>query len=152
MCSFRNRPEEVDKHKIKSLWRAIIEVVDLKIEKHEYRLIASDLARWLSLVDTIDDDIHEMLQVSLEAIEENWNSSFFVESLRKHVRETPPMVGKLFLKMLRAEIYPSYKKEDIVFIVETLYELGEGEAANRIANIYFSKGFDFLREVFERYN
>ena len=152
MWTFRDRDDEELRRKIKPLWKALIEKVAPNLEKDEYRIIASNLGKWLSLVDTIDDDVYEWLQISVEAIEENWNSSFFLEYLRRHVIKTPTMVGNLYLKMLNAGTYPDYKKEDIVAIVQILYDLKEKETANRICNIYHSKGFEFLRETFEKHN
>lgn len=152
MWTFRNREDEELKRKIKPMWKAIIVKLSPNLEKDEYRIIASNLGKWLSLVDTIDDDVYEWLQISVEAIEENWNSDFFIEYLRRHVIKTPTMVGNLYLKMLNAGTYPDYKKEDIIAIVQALYDLNEKESAIRICNIYFSKGFEFLRETFEKLN
>ncbi|MBE9540820.1 MAG: hypothetical protein IMF01_00755 [Proteobacteria bacterium] len=152
MGTFRDRDDEKLRRKIKPLWKAIIEKVAPNLEKDEYRIIASNLGKWLSLVDTIDDDVYELLQIFVEAIEENWNSGFFIEYLRRHVIKTPTMVGNLYLKMLNAGTYPDYKKEDIIAIVQALYDLNEKESAIRICNIYFSKGFEFLRETFEKLN
>ena len=91
-------------------------------------------------------------QISVKAIEENLASGFFIEYLRRHVMKTPNKVGSLYLQMLKAGTYPDYKKEDIVTIVQSLYDLKEKETANRICNIYHSKGFEFLRETFEKHN
>jgi len=152
MWSFRDKDDVALKLKIKPLWKVIIEKVAPNLQESSYRIIASKLGKWLSLVDTIDDDVYGWLQISAEAFEENWRSGFFIEYLRNHVTKTPAMVGNLFLKMLNAETYPDYKKEDIVAIVQALYDSEERDTANRICNIYFSKGFEFLREIFERHN
>lgn len=152
MWTFRDRDDEELRRKIKPLWKAIIGKVAPNIEKDEYRIIASNLGKWLSLVDTIDNDVYEWLRISVEVIEENWNSGFFIEYLRRHVMKTPTMVGNLYLKMLNSGTYPDYKKEDIVAIVQTLYDLKEKETADRICNIYHSKGFELLRETFEKNN
>lgn len=150
--TFRDRNDEELRLKIKPLWKAIIEKVAPNLEKNEYRIIASNLKEWLSLVDTIDNDIYEWLQISVEAIREKWPSGFFIEYLRKNVTKTPEKVGSLYLKMLNAGTYPYYKEEDIIAIVQTLYNSKEKETANRICNIYFSKGFEFLRGTFEKHN
>jgi len=152
MWTFRDRDDEMLKRKIKPLWKAIIEKVAPNRKEDEYRIIASNLGKWLSLVDTIDDDIYEWLQVSVEAIEENWNAGFFIEYLSRHVIKTPTMVGNLYLKMLNSGTYPEYKKEDILDIVQALYDLNEKETANKICNIYLSKGYEFLRKTFEKHN
>lgn len=153
MWTFRNRDDEDFRLKIKPLWDAIIKRVVQHIDGNDqYRIIASNLGKWLSLVDKIDNDIYEWLKISVGVIEENWNSGSLIEYLRKHVIITPTMVGELYLRMLKGGACPDYKKEDIVAIVQSLYELNEAVTANRICNIYHSKGFDFLREIFEKQN
>lgn len=150
--TFRNKSDEKIRCRIKPLWKAIMEKATPNLEKDEYRIIASSLGKWLSLVDTIDDEVYEWLQISAKVIEEPLASGFFIEYLRRHVMKTPDKVGNLYLQMLKAGTYPDYKKENIVAIVQALYDLCERETANRICNIYFSKGFEFLREIFERHN
>ncbi len=152
MVTFRDMDEKELRRKIKPLWKVIVKKVVQNLEKDEYRIIASNLGEWLSLVDTIDDDIYHYLQISAKVIDEDWNSYSFIENLRKHVMKTPTLVGNLYMEMLNAGIYPDYNKEDILSIVQTLYDLNEKETANRICNIYYSKGFEFLRETFEKHN
>jgi hypothetical protein len=155
MWTFRDRDDEKLRRKIKPIWKAIIEKVTPNLDKGEYRIIASNLGRWLSLVDTIDDDIYKWLQISVKAVEENWNFGFFIEYLRRHVMKTPTMVGKLYIKMLEAGNYPEYRREDIVAIIQALYDLKGKETteiANKICNLYLMKGFKFLKETFERHN
>ncbi len=148
--SFKDRDNKELQHKIKPLWKAMIEKI--VPNKDEYRIIASNLGKWLFLVDTIDDDIYEWLKISVEAIEDNLDSRFFIEYLRRHAMKTPSMVGGLYLKMLNAGTYPDYDKEDIIAIVQILYDSNEKETANRICNLYNLKGIRFLRETFEKYN
>ena len=88
----------------------------------------------------------------METIEENWNSVFFIEYLLKHVVKTPTMVGNLYLKMLNAETYPYYREEDIVAIVQALYDSKEKDTANKICNLYYTKGFEFLTSTFDKNN
>jgi len=150
--SFRNKDDEVIKRRIKLLWKIIIEkVVQPNFDNDKYRILASALGKWLSFVEIIDDDIHEWLKLSVEAMDGGFNSSFFIEYLRKHVEKTPDRVGDLYLKMIENGALPTYKEEDIIAIVQTLYELEKKDIANRICNLYSSKGVEFLRETFEKY-
>lgn len=149
MWGLRDKIDEGLRRKVKPLWKAVIDKVAPNLEKDEYRTIASNLGKWLSLVDTIDDDVYKWLQISAEAIGANSDSVFFIEYLRKHVIRTPTLVGNLYLKMLNSGTYPYYKGEDILAIVQSLYDSSERETADRICNIYFSKGLEFLRETFE---
>jgi hypothetical protein len=47
---------------------------------------------------------------------------------------------------------PSFQEEDIVSIVNSLYSHGLKDEANRIANIYTMKGYEFLRAVYSKNN
>jgi len=150
MWLFRDRADEEIKGKVKPLWKAIIEEIGPNLKRGEYRSIASRLGKWLSLVDAIDDDIYELLLISMENMEERRGSGFLIEYLLKHVKKTPEKVGNLYLTMLNAGTCPDYRKEDIAAIVQALYDSKETEKANRICNIYFSKGFEFLSETFRK--
>lgn len=142
-----------DKTKIKPLWKLLTEIALQNINQPNYQNIISDLSKWLSLIDEIDDEVFEWLKISARYVEVNDNTSFFIEYLLRHVNTQPGKVGMLYLEMLNSEIYPDYDKEDIKSIVQKLYEGGQKEIADRICNLYGEKGydFDFLRELYERY-
>ncbi|MFK5968697.1 MAG: SIR2 family protein [Candidatus Marithrix sp.] len=158
MWSYKNKGDEKFKNKVNPLWKVIINKIttDDKLTLNSdkgYHAIASDLAKWLSIVDSIDDDIYKWLQISMEVMGENDDShSLLAEYLLKHVKTTPTKVGKLYLKMIDSDVYLDYKKEDITATINFLYNSDEKEIANRICNSYLSKGFDFLRDTFEKYN
>jgi len=51
--------------------------------------------------------------------------------------------------MLNANVYPIYEQENIVEIVQVLYKYNNKEIADRICNLYYSKGYEFLRPTYE---
>lgn len=142
-----------DKRKIKPLWKVLFEIAVQNLDNPEYKRIISDLSKWLSLIDEMDDATFEWLMTSAKYVEFNHNASTFIECLLVHVDKMPEKVGKLYLEMLDSETYPDYKKEDIGKLVQKLYETGQKEVADRICNKYGEKGyhFDFLREMYEKY-
>ncbi|MDP2167045.1 MAG: hypothetical protein Q8J64_01800, partial [Thermodesulfovibrionales bacterium] len=152
MWVFRYKEDENRSDKVRQLWAIMIEKIKPNIDKAECRSIASDLSKWLILVDKFDEAVYEWLKVSLNAMDEVWDSYYLVKYLLKHVQESPELVEKTYLEMLGLNIYPDYEKENIIAIVETLYDKGSSESANRICNLYGSKGFDLLRETFEAHN
>jgi len=147
------RDRSINKSKIKPLWHVLFKIVSENIDKSEYQNIISDLSKWLSLIDEIDEEIFEWLKLSARYVEINHNTSIFVEYLAKHVEKGPEKVGKLYLEMLDSGIYPDYQDDEIKYIVETLYKKGQKEIADRICNKYGDEGyyFDFLRELYEQY-
>ena len=134
--------------RVKPLWRELFEIVSPNIENQESQKIISELSNWLSLIDEIDEDTFEWLKLSARYI---GYTSFFIEYLLKHAPTGPEKVGEIYLEMLNAGVYPDYKKENIKDIVQTLYEKGQREFADRICNMYGAKGYDFLRELYEKY-
>jgi len=144
-----SRDESIDKIKVKPLWKKLYELVRQNEENPKYQKLISDLSKWLSLIDEIDDEIFEWLKFSAKYIDRDYNTSLFIEYLLKHAPKTPAKVGKIYLEMLNADIYPDYKKEDIQKIIRLLYDKNEKEIADRICNLYAAKGFDFLKDIYE---
>ena len=137
------------KIKVKPLWKTLYELVRQNEENPKYQKLISNLSKWLSLIDEIDDEIFEWLKLSAKYVDRDYNTPFFIEYLLKHASETPAKVGEIYLEMLNANIYPDYKKEDIQEIVHLLYYKNEKESAGRICNLYGAKGFDFLKDIYE---
>jgi len=135
--------------KIKPLWKALIVILLQNQEDIEYKKAISDLSKWLSLIDTIDEEILEWLKQSAKYIETNYNSPFLIEYLLPHVEKTPDKVGQVFLSMLNNNIYPHYKKEHIENIVRGLYAQQKKEMADTICNSYMAKGIFFLKPIYE---
>jgi hypothetical protein len=138
------------KAKIKPIWESLIEVLLKKEQDSEYQKAISDLSRWLSLVDSIDDRIFEWLKLSAKYIETNYNAPFLIEYLLPHAVKTPNKVGQVFLTVLNNGVYPQYKKENIRGIVRQLYAHQQEEIADNICNLYMEKGIDFLKPVYEK--
>jgi hypothetical protein len=49
------------------------------------------------------------------------------------------------------KITPDYDKKHIRLIVEFLYNAGDKDRADKICNIYGSRGHEFLRDIYEKY-
>jgi len=145
----RDKLNDKIKIKVKPLWKTLYELVRQNEENPKYQKLISNLSKWLSLIDEIDDEIFEWLKLSAKYVDKDYNTPFFIEYLLKHASETPAKVGEIYLEMLNANIYPDYKKEDIQEIVHLLYDKSEKEIANRICNLYGAKGFDFLKDIYE---
>lgn len=148
----RDKLTDKIKAKVKPLWKVLFEIVSQNIENPEYQKVISELSKWLSLIDEIDDETLEWLKLSAKYIGGfAIDTSFFVEYLLKHAPTEPEKVGELYLEMVSSDVYPDYKKEDRVSIVQILYEKGQKGVADRICNMYGEKGYDFLREIYEKH-
>jgi hypothetical protein len=51
-----------------------------------------------------------------------------------------------------ARTVPSFREENIVSIVNSLYSSGLKNEANKIVNIYAKKGYEFLRAAYSKNN
>jgi hypothetical protein len=139
------------KNRIKPLWKSILGRLVPNESQPEYQKVLSDINRWLSLVDEIDEQIFEWLKTSVKYLETNHNSSFLIEYLLNHAPAAPAKVGQLFLEILNSGMFPEYKRENIQQLVEILYDKGEQETANRICTLYLSKGITFLQQIYEKH-
>jgi hypothetical protein len=146
------------KEKIISFWRKIYERYKGKDEKslsQEDKKILSSVSRLAVFLHQITADSNEWLMLSATYVHEDFNSTFFIEYLDKlkdkgDSKETAKYIGQIYLKMLE-KITPDYDKKHIRSIIEFLYNAGAQENANKICNIYGSRGQEFLRDIYEKY-
>lgn len=139
------------KNKVKPLWESILEKLIPNESQPEYQKVLSDISKWLSLVDEIDEQIFKWLKISVQYLETNYNSPFLIEYLLIHASSNPTRVGQIFLELLNKDIFPEYKRENIQELVDILYNKGEKETANRICTQYLSKGITFLQQIYEKH-
>jgi hypothetical protein len=140
------------KSKVKPLWKKLYELGKQNEESQEYKKLFSNLSKWLSLIDEIDDEIYVWLKISAKYVDMDFNIHFFIENLMQHASKTPKKVGEIYLEMLKAGIYPYYEQEQIQNIVRSLYENKEKEIADKICNLYGEKGYLFLKDIYNKYN
>ncbi|MBA7534561.1 hypothetical protein ES705_26810 [subsurface metagenome] len=141
------------KDKVMALWKMLFELSSENIHDTGYQKILSDLVKWLSLVDEIDEDIFKWLRKSIKYFSIQPNESIFLEYLLKFVSKDPSRVGQLYIKMLESGVYPYYKEEHIKAIIEKLYKKGEKALADKICNMYGQEGYEFLNlgELYQKY-
>ena len=139
------------KDRIIEFWRWTYEnrnVVKDKLKK-DYKEVLSGLARLTILLDKIDLESSKWLLLSAPCAS---NSSFFIKYLNKFEdKESIRFIGKIFLEMLSA-ITPDYNQEHIISIVKKIYKFGNRTEADKICNVYGSRGCEFLRPIYEEHN
>jgi hypothetical protein len=146
----RNKTDKI-KSKIKPLWGEIVKFIRSSEDEARYREILAYLSYWLSLIDKIDEDIVDWLKTSIRYFDQK-TELFLVEYLLQHVNKTPQFVAELFYEIVGVRRYfPQFKQENIVTLVEKLFEYGQTEKAKRICNLYLQNGYGFLRELQEKY-
>ncbi|MBL7170612.1 MAG: hypothetical protein ISS46_01290 [Candidatus Omnitrophica bacterium] len=139
--------------RIIEFWRWIYREKDMikRNLKDDYKKLLSDLSRLTVILDSIDSENSKWLLDLAPCVEENFNAGFFVEYLNKFDGQSMGFISKIFLEMLTAAT-PRYKEEDIISIVKKIYDSGNKTDADKICNIYGSKGYEFLRGVYEDAN
>lgn len=78
--------------------------------------------------------------------------SRFPKMLQKFVKSEPGLTGDLILESIKGDFFFSYDEDVLKAVIEKMYQLNEKDKANRICNAYLGKGFDCLREFYEKYN
>ena len=139
--------------KVRPLWKALAQALSGQVSKLQYGRILAQLANWLPLITQIDDEALSWLKLSARAMSaEPANNYLLIPHLSKRSKDSPSQVAEILLEILDAGVYPDFKQEEIVGIVEDLYLLGQKESANKICNMYGAKGYDFLKETFRKHN
>lgn len=151
---------EKRKDRIIQFWQWLYEKLKDKESLGEDAMkILSATGKLAGLLTEIDDDNFKWLQLSATHVYIDLSDTYFVECLNRlkdkgGKLKSAKYVGRLFLILL-TKLTPVYKREHIRSIVEYLYEMGEKdtmEMANKICNIYGSREFYFLRDLWEKYN
>ncbi|MDI9615131.1 SIR2 family protein [Methanothermobacter sp.] len=139
--------------KIKELWGQLYSCLLEKENEEIFQELFSELASWLSIFDSIDNQIFEWLKKSVKYLTEA-DSYIFIEELSKHAEKNPREVAELHICMLKEGKYVEIAQDHIRKIVDTLYEKGGDYKgyANTICNMYLSEGFEFLKDTFEKNN
>jgi hypothetical protein len=143
------RESDSFRDKVKPLWQRLHEILSPQKDNVEFRKPLANLHRWLSIVPAIDNDVRDWVLTSVDCFDHSWEAHRLVEDLAAHVQTSPAQVSEIYLHMIGRDLYPDYKKENIVSIVEGLYRSGCREQASRICNSYLAKGSQFLRDVWQ---
>jgi len=148
----RDKLDEETKKKIKPLWQKIIEHIENSENKQRFKKILAHLSYWLSIVEEMDEDIFEWLKVSAKHIDET-TETFFIEYLLSHVTKTPRFVAEILYETIETgKYFPRFRKKELIEIVNRLYEQKQKKIADRICNLYLINGYQFLKEVYGKFN
>lgn len=152
LWTLRGTLKPAQKGKIKQLWGKIMNVVTDKLDKAKYRPLASNLARWLALVDRIDDEIFAWMMTLVKYLNKDHFNNFIIEYLLLHVEKTPQKVGEIYIEMLSDGVYPLYEEENIKELVRKLY-ISQHDLADKICNMYARKGHvEILEDVYKKHH
>jgi hypothetical protein len=140
------------KSRILDFWRVLYGLLRTRVEYTEgEQKVASDLTRLSCYLDALDEEALDWLTFSAKYVDKNFNSPFLIEYLLRLCDVSPSEVGIVYIEMLNGTT-PIYDQKHIINVVTKLYERGEADVANRICNIYGSRGIDFLRDIYEHYS
>lgn len=118
--------------------------------------ILSSASKLAAILPQIDKENFEWLKLSALYVQVNFKSSFFIEYLDKlkdkgDNAEVAKYIGEIFLIMLE-KFTPDYDQKHIRSIVDFLYNTGATDSAKEICNIYGSRGYEFLRDIYVKHS
>ncbi len=153
----KDEPDDrVIKGRIISFWKWVYEnkikgKSDAELTGDE-KIILGKLAKLTAFLPKINEEYFEWLMISAPYVNESYDSSFVIEYLNNYDdSESMSYVGKIFLRMLES-FTPDYRQEHIRSVVEKLYSVGQKEDADAICDHYGKEGYEFLRDIWEKYN
>jgi hypothetical protein len=144
------------KERIIKFWEWTYEKRDIIKDrlKENYGKFLAALSKLTVLLDKIDDTNSKWLLLSAPYAGQSFDSTFFIEYLDKLANKDKrniKYIADIFLEML-SKSTPTFREENIKSIVENIYQFGNKNKANTICNIYGSRGHEFLRPLYEKYN
>jgi len=144
------------KEKIRFFWKSVFDHYYDKTDLSDAdKKILAESCELAFVLDNIDQNAFEWLSSSIECMNDDMYSRFvelrFVEYLVRLVETSPKEVGLIFLKILEQDIFPHYKKESVISIIEGLYKNDQKSLATNISNLYVENGFEFPRKIYEKY-
>ena len=148
---YREKSTKEHLKKIEILWAEIYQIFKDDVS-NDSKSIFSTLSKWFVFITEIDDKKLPILKESAKYTERNHNSYMIIEGMVSLVDNNPKAIGEIYLEMIANEIYPDFKQEDILIIIEKLFQLGEYDNALMICNKYKSKGAYFLNEISKQYS
>lgn len=125
----------------------------------EDKRILSSLARLTTFLPQINSENFKWLEMAAPYVILDFTFPFFIEYLDRlkdkgDKVKSANYVAKIFLKMLKVST-PDFDQKHIKSIVEYLYKINTKETkeyANNICNEYSSRNYDFLKEIWVKYN
>jgi hypothetical protein len=144
------------KKKIIKFWKWVYENKYKKKQIEEIndedKEILSNLSLLIAFVDGINSENINWIKLSASYANVAYKSPFLIEYLDElKDKDNKGYVGEIFLKMLEY-FTPEYDTKHIKSIVEYLYETKFKEGADKICNIYGMRGYEFLRNVYNKFN
>jgi hypothetical protein len=147
------------REKIIEFWRQLYGRYKGKDDKsltQEDKKILSSTSKLAGILTQVDNETYDWLMLSAPYVHEDFNAPFFIKCLdelkdKGDGKETAKYIAEIYLRMLE-KVTPDYDKKHIRSIIEFLYDAGAKDRTNKICNIYGSRGYEFLRDIYEKYN
>jgi hypothetical protein len=148
----RNLEKEKLNKIIIPLWGLIFQTFRSINNKSIFANPIKNSINWLSLIEVIDDDIFKYAKFSAIHQGDQLQTSFAIKYLAFQSEKTPVKCGIILLEILNTDVFPSYKEENIIQIIENIYKADKFELGNQLCIKYAMQGMLFLREVYNNFN
>lgn len=138
-------------NKIKPLWLKIYKQ-SIKLENVEIdEFILSGCCKWLNSIEKIDEELFEVLSSSVAHISQRDRYSV-IESLSKHLNNSPEEVGLILIELFKKEVSYDILRGKLYEMVEILYDKEYKDISDKICLLHGEQGFHFLRDLYIKYN
>ena len=123
--------------------------------ENDYNALQMELTKLTIVLDKIDEEAEKWIMQSISPFENEKHDSemgFLIGYLSKFEdKESIMRAGKIYLKLIENNS-PIYKQEDIITIVDKLYDKKYKDCADKISNTYGRRGYHFLKQSWEANN
>jgi hypothetical protein len=148
--TLRNHDENLCR-KVQSLWTKFSKRIAGR--EDENKQILSSLCLWSTFILEITADNLNLLKQAAPYVDVRYHSYILIEELKRLVDNHPAEVAEIFLSVLQ-ECAPTYDKEEISYILRSLYHVNSLEIrkkANVIVDKYIAYGVEFPAKIREEF-
>ena len=149
---FNHHGEEenfIDGEDLKELWEELYS----QIEKHQYNDLHIKLLEFIALVPAIDSDFSQLINNSIDKLEEMHDYDYwFIDAFVRLLETNTESIAKIYIKLLKKFPFAIHDQKQVEEILEYFYNNGRKREANIICTLYGEYGIDEWTEIYQRYN
>jgi len=151
LTAFRKKSDKNYDKKLKKIWSILAENASKNLMNPDSKKLLAELVYIFGVFNEIDAEIVELVKISYPYVEPYGGLLHFAEYFKKYITKSPELIADLFQDMASKGILLSYQKEDIVKIIETLFQKGFKSQGIKICNGYLVKNIEYVRPLLDKY-
>lgn len=148
-----SKANKYSEEKVIFLWKTLHQrISELLEEGNDFSELMYELTDFLEIFDSYPKELHHLIIHESGYAKKDYGYYSMLEQLANFSEGTPVEVGEIILKMASSKVFLTYPEDKMKNVLEDIYKTGNKELGNQITNEYMRTGYDFVRDIHEKYN